>query len=142
MFKKETKILIVDDMNMFRQMVRQALTALEFKDLSEANDGSTAFATLSEAVQNKKPFQLIVSDWNMPKVKGIELLRKVRAEEWGKKIPFIMLTAEAEKQNIVEAMQAGVDNYIIKPFTIDQMKGKLIQTYDKLYKPKAPAKAS
>jgi two-component system chemotaxis response regulator CheY len=126
-------------MNMFRAMVRQSLSSLNYKNYSEAADGTSALAALTQAVQHKKPFQIIISDWNMPKMKGIELLRRVRAEEWGKKIPFIMLTAEAEKQNIVEAVQAGVDNYIIKPFTVDQLKQKLSQTYDKLNKPKAKA---
>ncbi|HYX31576.1 MAG: response regulator [Pseudobdellovibrionaceae bacterium] len=142
MFARDTKILIVDDMNMFRQMVRQALNTLEFKKMTEASDGTHAFAALAEAAQTQEPYQMVISDWNMPKMKGIELLKKVRAEEWGKKLPFIMLTAEAEKDHIIEAVQAGVDNYIIKPFTVDQMKQRLTQTYDKLYKPKPKAKAS
>lgn len=126
-------------MNMFRAMVRQSLTSLDFKRISEANDGTSAFTALNKAFEENDPFQLIISDWNMPKMKGIDLLKKVRAESWGKKIPFIMLTAEAERANIIEAMQAGVDNYIIKPFTIDAMKLKLTQTYDKLNKPQAKA---
>lgn len=139
MFPQDSRILIVDDMNMFRAMVRQSLSSLNYKNYSEAADGTSALAALTQAVEQNKPFQIIISDWNMPKMKGIELLRRVRAEEWGKTIPFIMLTAEAEKQNIVEAVQAGVDNYIIKPFTVDQLKQKLSQTYDKLNKPKAKA---
>lgn len=134
MFNRKSKILIVDDMNMFRTMVRQALSSLDFKTMVEASDGAAAFHSLSEAVKNNEPFDLVISDWNMPKLKGIDLLRKVRAEEWGKKLPFMMLTAEAEKANIVEAMQAGVDSYIIKPFTIDAMRTKLEQTYAKVTK--------
>lgn len=139
MFAKDSKILIVDDMNMFRAMVRQALSSLDYKNYSEASDGTSALTALKKAVEEKKPYQIVISDWNMPKMKGIDLLKSVRAEEWGKKIPFIMLTAEAEKDHIVEAMQAGVDNYIIKPFTVDQLKQKLVQTYDKIHKPKAKA---
>ena len=139
MFAKKSKILIVDDMNMFRQMVRQALSALEFKNLVEANDGLSAWMALVESVKNKEPYDIVICDWNMPKMKGIDLLKKVRAEEWGKKIPFIMLTAEAEKEKIVEAVQFGVDSYIIKPFSIDSMKQKLSQTYEKHHKPTAKA---
>jgi two-component system, chemotaxis family, chemotaxis protein CheY len=138
-FAKDSRILIVDDMNMFRAMVRQSLHTLEYKNLMEACDGTAAFTALKDAVEQQKPFQIIISDWNMPKMKGIDLLKKVRAEEWGRTVPFIMLTAEAERQNIVEAVQSGVDNYIIKPFTVDQMKQKLDQTYEKLHKPKAKA---
>lgn len=139
MFPKSSRILIVDDMNMFRQMVRQALSALDFKHFVEAGDGSIAFPTLVKAIENKEPFDLVISDWNMPKLKGIDLLRKVRSEEWGKSLPFILLTAESDKANIVEAVQAGVDNYLIKPFTIDTLRTKLLQTYDKINKPKAAA---
>jgi two-component system chemotaxis response regulator CheY len=137
MFDKKTKILIVDDMNMFRQMVRHSLTALEFKKLSEATDGDRAFTELSQAIEFNDPYQLVISDWNMPKMKGIDLLRKIRATDWGKTLPFIMLTAEAEVANVREAVGAGVDSYIIKPFTIDQMRSKLEQTHQKITKPKA-----
>lgn len=139
MFEAKTKILIVDDMNMFRAMVRQSLNTLEYKNLTEACDGTAAFTALNAAAEANEPFQLIISDWNMPKMKGIDLLKKVRAESWGAKVPFIMLTAEAEKGNIVEAMQAGVDNYIVKPFTVDGMRTKLTQTYDKITNPKPKA---
>ena len=135
-FPKNSRILIVDDMNMFRQMVRQALQALEFKSLVEANDGATAFPTLAKAIENSEPFNLVISDWNMPKMKGIDLLKKVREQTWGKNLPFIMLTAEAEKENIVQALQAGVDGYIIKPFSIDAMRTKLTQVYEKVNKAK------
>jgi two-component system chemotaxis response regulator CheY len=139
MFATDTKILIVDDMNMFRAMVRQALNTLNYKKLTEASDGTGAWRALTDAHEKNEPFQLVISDWNMPKMKGIDLLKNLRAEPWGKAVPFIMLTAEAERQNIVEAMQAGVDNYIIKPFTVEQMKQKLAQTYGKFNKPKAKA---
>ncbi len=139
MFDRSTRILIVDDMNMFRQMVRHSLTSLNFKKLTEANDGTRAWAELNQAIELKEPFQLVISDWNMPKMKGIDLLRKVRETAWGKQLPFIMLTAEAEMANVKEAVQAGVDNYIIKPFTVEQMKAKLEQTHQKITKPKAKA---
>ncbi len=137
MFDRSTRILIVDDMNMFRQMVRHSLTSLDYKKLTEASDGTRAWTELNQAIELKEPFQLVISDWNMPKMKGIDLLRKVRATDWGKHLPFIMLTAEAEMANVKEAVQAGVDNYIIKPFTVEQMKTKLEQTHQKFAKPKA-----
>lgn len=131
MFSPQTRVLIVDDMSMFRAMVKQALIALEYKDFVEASDGEAAWAAIQKAHQEKKPFGLIISDWTMPKMKGIELLKKVRAEAWGKRFPFILLTGEAEKDNIVEAIQSGVSQYMIKPFTVTDLKTKMKQAYDK-----------
>ncbi|RZA26343.1 MAG: response regulator [Proteobacteria bacterium] len=131
MFKKSTKFLIVDDMNMFRAMVKQSLTAMEFTKHFEANDGSVALKMLEEAVQSNEPFEFVICDWNMPKMKGIELLRKVRASSWGKTLPFLMLTAEAEKTTVVEALKEGVDGYIIKPFTVNSLSANLKAIHDK-----------
>lgn len=131
MFPKKTKILIADDMAMFRQMVKQALTTLEYTNFVETNDGTTAWSALVDARQAGLPFELIISDWNMPKMKGIELLRKVRAEEWGANMPFVMLTGETEKQTIMDAIEAKVTQYIIKPFTVEALSQKLKQAYDK-----------
>lgn len=132
MFPKTTKVLIVDDMAMFRQMVKQALNEMEFKTYVEASDGQAAWAAIEEARQKKAPFELIISDWTMPKMKGIELLKKVRSEPWGTNFPFILLTGEAEKANIVEAIQADVTQYIIKPFTVESLRQKLKLAYDKV----------
>ncbi|RYZ49061.1 MAG: response regulator [Proteobacteria bacterium] len=131
MLPKKTRILIVDDMNMFRQMVRQALNTLEYEDLTEASDGTVALKCLEEAIQAAKPFGFIICDWNMPKMKGIELLRTIRATTWGKTVPFLMLTAEGEKKNVIEALQEGVDGYIIKPFTVNMLAGNIKQIYEK-----------
>ncbi len=127
----KTKILIVDDMNMFRQMVRQALNVLLYTNLVEANDGAAALKALEQAAGAGEPFGFIICDWNMPKMKGIELLRAVRASTWGKKVPFLMLTAEAEKKNVVEALTEGVDGYIVKPFTVNTLGGNIKQIYEK-----------
>lgn len=132
MFHKNTKILIVDDMSMFRAMVKKALADLEFTNFQEAPDGEAAWAAINDARLQKKPFQLVICDWTMPKMKGIELLKKIREEPWGKSFPFIMLTGETEKQNIMEAVEANVSQYIIKPFTVDMLKQKMKQTYDKV----------
>lgn len=131
MFPLETRVLIVDDMSMFRAMVKQALVAMEYKNYVEATDGESAWAAIQKAQQDRKPFGLIISDWTMPKMKGIELLKKVRAEDWGKRFPFILLTGEAEKDNIMEAIKSGVSQYMIKPFTVADLKTKMKQAYDK-----------
>lgn len=131
MFSSDTKILVVDDMPLFRTMTKNALRDLGFLNYTEAADGAAAWDLLAAAEQKKEPFQLVISDWSMPKMKGIELLKKVRAEAWGKSFPFIMLTGEAEKEFIIEAMQNKVSQYIIKPFTPAILKEKLEMTHAK-----------
>lgn len=137
MFNRQTKILIVDDMNMFRAMVKQSLGTLEYKTVIDMPDGQSAFAALEQAIEENAPFELVISDWNMPKMKGLDLLKKVRSMPWGKDLPFIMLTAEAEKENVLQAMKEGVDMYMIKPFTVDTLKQKLLQTWTKTQQKKA-----
>jgi two-component system chemotaxis response regulator CheY len=131
MFKKEIRILFIDDMVMFRTMVKNALTALAYRNYVEAQDGDEAWQKIQEGLRNKTPFDLIISDWTMPKLKGIDLLKQVRSEPWGKSLPFIMLTGESEKQLIMEAIENRVSQYIIKPFTVDQLKAKMEQAYAK-----------
>lgn len=125
MFPETTKILVVDDMPLFRTMAKNALKDLGLPNYTEAADGAAAWELINAAIQKKAPFELIISDWSMPKLKGIELLKKVRAEPWGKGFPFIMLTGEAEKDFILEALQNKVSQYIIKPFTTAILKEKL-----------------
>jgi two-component system chemotaxis response regulator CheY len=114
------KVLIVDDFATMRRIVKNILRQLGFTDISEADDGKTALKALK-----KEKFDLILSDWNMPEMPGIELLKAVRADDELKDIPFLMVTAEAEKGNIVEAVKLGVSNYIVKPFTAETMSEKL-----------------
>jgi two-component system chemotaxis response regulator CheY len=114
------KVLIVDDFATMRRIVKNILRQLGFTDISEADDGKTALQALK-----KEKFDLILSDWNMPEMPGIELLKAVRADDELKDIPFLMVTAEAEKGNIVEAVKLGVSNYIVKPFTAETMNEKL-----------------
>jgi len=114
------KVLIVDDFATMRRIVKNILRQLGFTDISEADDGKTALQALK-----KEKFDLILSDWNMPEMPGIELLKAVRADDELKDIPFLMVTAEAEKGNIVEAVKLGVSNYIVKPFTAETMSEKL-----------------
>ncbi|WP_300456683.1 chemotaxis response regulator CheY [Desulfobacula sp.] len=114
------KILIVDDFATMRRILKNILKQLGFKDFVEADDGSTAW----DELQGQK-IDLIISDWNMPKMTGIEFLKKVRASDVYKTTPFLMVTAEAQKQNVIEAVQAGVSNYIVKPFTAEAISEKL-----------------
>ena len=114
------RILIVDDFSTMRRITKNILRQLELNNVVEADDGTTAWEIL-----NKDHINFIISDWNMPQMTGIELLRKVRASEDYGHLPFLMVTAEAQQANIIEAAQAGVSNYIVKPFTAETMKQKI-----------------
>ncbi len=114
------KILIVDDFATMRRILKNILKQLGFKNLVEADDGTTAW----EVLESQK-IDLIISDWNMPKMTGLDLLKKVRASDDYKRLPFLMVTAEAQKQNVIEAVQAGVSNYVVKPFTAEAISDKL-----------------
>ncbi len=119
-FDPNMRVLVVDDFSTMRRIVRNILRQLGFNNVVEADDGSTAWDVI-----NREKIDFIVSDWNMPNMTGIELLRKVRASESYSETPFLMVTAEAQQENILEAVQAKVSNYIVKPFTADTMKQKI-----------------
>ncbi len=119
-YNPNMRVLIVDDFSTMRRIVRNILRQLGFTNVVEADDGTTAWEVL-----NREKIEFIVSDWNMPQMAGIDLLRKVRASEQFADIPFLMVTAEAQQENIIEAVQAKVSNYIVKPFTADTMKQKI-----------------
>ncbi len=114
------RVLVVDDFATMRKIIKNILTQLGFRNIIEADDGTTAWEILQ-----KEPVDLIISDWNMPKMSGLELLKKVRADERLKDIPFLMVTAEAQKENIIEAVKYKVSQYIVKPFTPETLKEKL-----------------
>ena len=119
-YNPEMRVLVVDDFSTMRRIIKNILRQLGFTNVVEADDGTTAWEVL-----NKDKIDFIVSDWNMPKMTGIELLRKVRSSEEFADIPFLMVTAEAQQENIIEAVQAKVSNYIVKPFTAETMKQKI-----------------
>lgn len=119
-------VLVVDDFATMRRILRDVLKEIGFTKIVEADDGSTALAVLK-----KSKVGLIVSDWNMPEVTGLELLKAVRGDESMKNVPFLMVTAEGQKDSVVQAVQAGVDNYVVKPFTADTIKEKLEQIFNK-----------
>ena len=112
MLSTDAKILVVDDVSTLRRIVKNALKSLGYMHIEEAEDGAGGLHRLQT-----EHFDLIVCDWNMPGMTGIDLLRTVRADPNLKHLPFLMVTAEAKRENIVEAIQAGVNNYIVKPFT-------------------------
>ncbi|MEA2060949.1 MAG: response regulator [Thermodesulfobacteriota bacterium] len=114
------KVLIVDDFATMRRILKNILKQIGFKNLLEADDGTTALDVLEKNTVN-----LVISDWNMPKMTGLELLKIVRADKRYARIPFLMVTAEAQKQNVIEAVQAGVSNYVVKPFTAEAISEKL-----------------
>lgn len=118
---KNINILIVDDYPIMLRIVRSLLTQLGFNNIDEASDGSIAITKIQE-----KKYDLIISDWNMENVTGLDLLKNVRGNENTKNIPFIMVTAESKVENVVAAKQAGVNNYIVKPFNAETLKAKLI----------------
>ncbi len=124
--RKNMPVLVVDDFSTMRKIVKKCLKELGFENITEADDGKNALEKLQAA-----PFELIISDWNMPNMMGIDLLRAVRADPRLKAIPFIMVTAEAQKQNVLEAAKAGVSNYIVKPFTADQLQIKLEAVFNR-----------
>lgn len=114
------KVLIVDDFATMRRILKNILKKIGFTNIIEADDGSNALKVLE-----KEKVDLVISDWNMPKMTGLELLKAVRSNAAFKDLPFLMVTAEAQKQNIIEAVQAGVSNYVVKPFTEEVITEKL-----------------
>lgn len=116
----EMSILIVDDYKTMLRIIGNLLKQLGFYNIDEATDGEMAFLKLQ-----KKKYDLVISDWNMQPVSGLELLKNVRESDNLKKIPFIMVTAESKTENVMTAREAGVDNYIVKPFTAATLKSKL-----------------
>lgn len=125
-YNKDMRILVVDDFSTMRRIIKNILRQLGFNNIIEADDGSSAWETL-----NKDKIDFIISDWNMPKMPGIELLRKVRSSEEFVNLPFLMVTAEAQQENIIEAVQAKVSNYIVKPFTAETLGQKIDKIFDK-----------
>lgn len=121
------QILIVDDFSTMRRIVRNLLNELGFQNTMEADDGATAVPVLES-----RHVDFVVLDWNMPKMSGIELLRWIRGNEKLAKLPVLMVTAEAKREQIIEAAQAGVNGYIVKPFTAATLKEKLDKVFERI----------
>jgi two-component system, chemotaxis family, chemotaxis protein CheY len=114
-------VLIVDDYKTMLRIIRSLLTQIGFNNIDEAANGSMALAKVKE-----KKYELIISDWNMEPMTGLELLQNIRADEKTKNTPFIMVTAESKTDNVIAAKNAGVSNYIVKPFNAETLKAKLV----------------
>ena len=123
------KFLVVDDFATMRRIVRNLLKELGFSNVQEADDGVAALALL-----RRETFDFVATDWNMPNMTGIELLRAIRADAELKHLPVLMITAEAKKENIVEAAQAGASGYIVKPFTSGTLDEKLKKIFNNMQK--------
>ena len=124
---KNMKILVVDDFSTMRRIIKNLLKDLGFTNIQEADDGNSALPMLQQG-----DFDFVVTDWNMPGMQGIDLLRAIRADERLKHTPVLMVTAEAKKEQIVAAAQAGVNGYVIKPFTAATLKEKLTKIFERL----------
>ena len=124
---KNIRILIVDDFSTMRRIVKNLLNDLGFFNTAEADDGASALAEL-----HKGPYDLVITDWNMPGMPGIDLLKAIRADASLAKIPVLMVTAEAKREQIIEAAQAGVNGYVIKPFTAATLEDKLNKVFERL----------
>ena len=126
---ENTRFLVVDDFSTMRRIVKNLLKELGFVNAQEAEDGAVALRMLRST-----PYDFVVSDWNMPNMSGIELLREIRADEKLKHLPVLMVTAEAKRENIIEAAQAGASGYVVKPFTavtLDEKLKKIFLTMNK-----------
>jgi two-component system chemotaxis response regulator CheY len=120
------KILIVDDFSTMRRIVKNLLRQLGYENIEEAEDGAQAYSKLKSG-----NYGFVISDWNMPNMDGLELLKKIRSDPELKDLPVLMVTAEAEKEKVIAAIQAGVSNYIVKPFTGEVLKEKMDKILEK-----------
>ena len=121
------KILVVDDYSTMRRIVKNLLGEIGYANIVEADDGKTAWPILA-----KGGIDFVVTDWNMPGVTGIDLLKAIRSDEQLKHLPVLMVTAEGKRDQIIEAAQAGVNGYVIKPFTAQTLREKLEKIFERL----------
>ncbi|WKE67446.1 chemotaxis response regulator CheY [Gallaecimonas kandeliae] len=124
---KNMKILIVDDFSTMRRIIKNLMRDLGFNNCHEADDGSTALPMLQNG-----DFEFVITDWNMPGMQGIDLLRAIRADDKLKHLPVLMVTAEAKREQIIAAAQAGVNGYVVKPFTAATLKEKLDKIFERI----------
>lgn len=134
MFTKETEILIVDDMAGAREFLRTQLTGMGFSQIMEAEDGEEALTILDASQSVGMPIQLVISDWAMPNVTGLELLERLRKSSAFGDMPFLMVTAEGESSQVIKAIQAGVSDYIVKPFTSETLWKKIQAVWTRHYR--------
>lgn len=131
MFPADTKFIIVDDFATMRKIIRKVLSELGYSNIDEADDGATALPMIQKAAASTTPYQCIISDWNMPNMQGIDLLRACKGDTKLKDTPFMLVTAEGEQKQIIEAAKAGVSDYVVKPFNAQTLKEKLQKVYNR-----------
>lgn len=124
---KNMKILVVDDFSTMRRIIKNLLRDLGYNNTAEADDGTTALPMLQAG-----GYDFVVTDWNMPGMQGIDLLKAIRADDKLKDLPVLMVTAEAKRDQIVEAAQAGVNGYVVKPFTAQTLKEKIEKIFERI----------
>ena len=124
---KNMKILIVDDFSTMRRIIKNLLRDLGYNNTHEADDGNTALPMLKNG-----DYQFVVTDWNMPGMQGIDLLKAIRLDDKLKHLPVLMVTAEAKREQIIEAAQAGVNGYVVKPFTAQALKEKIEKIFERI----------
>ncbi len=129
MFPNDIRILVVDDMPSIRDLVRTSLKKLGFENIFEAQDGQHALDLLNSYHKDGKPFNLVLADWNMPRMMGIDLLKNVRKNPHWEFLPFILITTESEKAQILEAIASGVSDYVVKPFSVAVLQNKIAAVY-------------
>jgi two-component system chemotaxis response regulator CheY len=123
------KILVVDDFSTMRRIIKNLLKQIGYVNIDEAEDGADAYSKIENG-----GYGFIISDWNMPNMDGLELLGKIRSNDELKHLPLLMVTAEAEKEKVISAIQAGVNNYIVKPFTAEILKEKMDKVFETIGK--------
>ena len=132
MFDKNTRFLIVDDLKTIRSLLKDILKKLGFTKINEAEDGNKALMMLREAVGTDKPFGFIISDWNMPNKTGLALLQDCLADDDLKDIPFLMVTIESEREYVLKAIEMGVSDFVVKPFTAKTIEQKITGIWSRL----------
>lgn len=129
MFPPSSRVLVVDDMNTMRQLVKAQLKGMGFTIFFEADNGENAFKVLSEQFAKNEPIDFVLSDWNMPVMTGLEFVKKCRSLAEYKNLPIMLVTAEGEQHQVIEAIKSGVSNYLVKPFTPTSVQEKVAAMY-------------
>ncbi|NUN05660.1 MAG: response regulator [Bdellovibrio sp.] len=141
MFPTNTKFLVVDDFATMRKIIKKVLNELGYTNVEESDDGKNALPMIHAAHDAGQPYGFVISDWNMPGMQGIDLLKACKADPRHKSMPFMLVTAESEQKHILEAAKAGVSDYVVKPFNSATLKAKMERVWAK-HNPSAQAKAS
>ena len=137
MFPLETRILLAEDTEITRAIMKQMLAKLGYKRVTEVENGVQAWEEIERAIRSQSPFRLVIIDWNMPQMNGIELLKKIQSYEETRGLPFILLTSNTDKDQVIEAIRSGVTIYIAKPFPAAVLEKKLKEAWDFSQKQKA-----